>query len=61
MAGSTLQEKVLDLFKDYDPQIRQIIAETLIVEQEHLSMKGARAAIEKIEEIVEKVAKHETR
>lgn len=61
MAGSSLQEKVLALFKDYDPKIREVIAEALIVEQEHLSMKNPRGAVEKIEDILDRVAKDETR
>ena len=61
MPASLLQEKVLALFKDYDPQIREVIAEVLGVEQEHLSMKNPRGAVEKIKDIIDRVAKDETR
>lgn len=61
MPASSMQEKVLALFKDYDPQIREIIADVLAVEQEHLSMKNPRGAVEKIEDIIDRVAKYETR
>ncbi len=61
MAGASLQEKVLALFKDYDPKIREIIAEVLAAEQEHLSMKNPRGVVEEIEDIIDRVAKDETR
>ena len=61
MSGSLMQEKVLALFKDYDPRIQEVIAEVLAVEQEHLSMKNPRGAVEKIEDIIDRVAKDETR
>jgi hypothetical protein len=61
VAGSSLQEKVMTLFKDYDLSIREVIADVLIVEQEHLSMINPRGVVEKIEDIVDRVAKHETR
>ena len=61
MPGSSMQEKVLALFKDYDPQIREIIAEALVIEQEHLSMKNPRGAVESIEDVIDRVAKDETR
>lgn len=61
MASSLLQEKVLALFKDYSPAVREIIAEVLNIEQEHLSMKNPRGAVEKIEDVIDRVAKDETR
>jgi hypothetical protein len=61
MLGSAMQEKVLALFKDYDPSVKAVIAEVLALEQEHLSMKNPRGVVEKIEEIVERIAKNETR
>lgn len=61
MAGSLLQEKVLAMFKDYEPAVREIIAEVLILEQEHLSMEKPRGIIEKIEDVIDRVVKDETR
>lgn len=61
MLGSSMQKKVLELFKDYDPKIQEIIAEVLNIEQEHLSMKNPRGAVERIEDVIDRVAKHEIR
>lgn len=61
MAETTLQEKVLALFKEYDPRIQEIIAEVLALEQQHLSMKNPRGVVEKIEDVIDRVAKDEAR
>jgi len=61
VAGSMLQEKVMALFKDYPPAIQEILGEVLEIEQEHLNMKNPRGAVEKIEDVVDRVAKDETR
>lgn len=61
MLGSSMQKKVLGLFKDYDPKIQEIIAEVLNIEQEHLSMKNPRGAVERIEDVIDRVAKDEIR
>lgn len=61
MLNSRLMVKVLELFKDYDPAVREIVGDVIQLEQEHLSMEKPRGILEKIEDVVDRVAKDETR
>jgi len=59
MDAKGMRAKLLELFTEYDPVIKEIVSEVLAVEQEYLSMTRPRGAKERIGDIVDRVAKDE--
>lgn len=55
-----LKERLLELFRKYDADVQEVIAEVVTLEQEHISMKNPRGIKEKIKEVIDRVAKDET-
>ncbi len=49
-----LKDRLLDLFREYDQEVQQVIAEVLILEQEHISMERPRVK-ETIKQIIDRV------
>jgi hypothetical protein len=55
-----LKDRLVALFKEYDPEIQMVIARVLTIEQEHISMEKPRIK-EDIDAIVEQVANDQLR
>ena len=55
-----IRDRVIKLFKDYEQDVQQVIAEVLRIEQEYISMKTPRGVKEDIKEIVDRVVKEES-
>ena len=55
-----LQEKILELFRDYDPEVQEVIARVLEQEWAHLSYQRPRGIAEEIRHIIDaEVKSHE--
>ena len=37
-----LKDRLMELFKEYDPEVQRVISEVLTLEQEHISMERPR-------------------
>jgi hypothetical protein len=55
-----MRARLLELFRNYDDPIQEIVADVLAVEQEYLSMKKPKGAKVKVDDIVDRVARDET-
>jgi len=53
-----LRDRLLKLFEEYDQDVRQVIADILALEQEHISMERPRVK-EQIKQIIKQVVKNE--
>ncbi len=53
-----IKDRVLNLFRDYDEDVRKIIAEVIVLEQEHISMERPRVK-DAIKEIIDEAVKNE--
>lgn len=56
-----LRDRLKELFKNYDPAVRQVINEVGEVEQQFISMERPRGIYEKIDEIITRIAEEELR
>lgn len=56
-----LRDRLVTLFQQYDPALRQVILEVLEVEQEFISMERPRGIYDRIDTIVTRVADEELR
>ena len=54
-----LRDHLLELFRECDEDIQEVIADVLILEQEHISMDRPRVK-DQIKHIIDRVAKDET-
>ena len=54
-----LKDRLMELFREYEQDVQEVIAEVLTLEQEHISMKHPRVK-EQIKEIIDRVIKDET-
>ncbi len=54
-----LKDRLLELFKEYSQDVRQVITDVLTLEQEHISMERPRVK-DQIKQIIEQVVKDET-
>ena len=54
-----LRDRLMELFKEYDQDIRQVIADVLALEQEHISMERPRVK-DQIKQIIDRVVRDET-
>jgi len=54
-----LKDRLLELFKEYDQDIQQVIDDVLALEQEYISMERPRVK-DQIKQIIEQVVKDET-
>lgn len=53
-----LRDRLVELFKEYDVDIQEVITSVLILEQEHISMKRPRVK-DQIKEIIDRVVRDE--
>ena len=53
-----LKDRLLELFKEYEQDVQQVVAEVLTLEQEHISMERPRVK-EQIKDIIDRVVKDE--
>ena len=54
---ASLQKQILSLFEDVEPDIREVVADVLRVEQELIHLQRAHGVMEKIAEILDRVAR----
>jgi len=54
-----LKDRLLELFKEYEQDVQQVIAAVLVLEQEHISMERPRVK-EAIKQIIDRVVEDET-
>lgn len=53
-----LKDRLLELFKKYEQDVQQVVAEVLTLEQEHISMERPRVK-EQIKKIIDRVVRDE--
>lgn len=53
-----MKEKLLELIKQLDPEIQDLVAEVITLEREHLDMKKPRGVKEKIRDQIDKYARY---
>ena len=53
-----LQEKLLTLIRQLDPEIQELVAEVIVLERDHLDMLKPRGIKEKIRDAIDKYAKY---
>lgn len=56
-----LRDRLKELFKNYDPAVRQVINEVGEIEQQFISMEKPRGIYEKIDEVITRIAEEELR
>jgi len=54
-----LQDRLKNLFKNYDPAVRQVIYEVGEIEQQFISMERPRGIYDKIDEVISRIAEEE--
>jgi hypothetical protein len=54
-----LRDRLKELFRNYEPAVRQVINEVGEVEQQFISMKTPRGIMDKIDEIITRIAQEE--
>ena len=54
-----LRDRLMELFKEYDQDIQRVIADVLVLEQEHISMERPRVK-DRIKQIIDRVVRDET-
>ena len=54
-----LRDRLKELFKNYDPAVRQVIYEVGEIEQQFISMERPRGIYDKIEEVISRIAEEE--
>lgn len=54
---ASLQKQILSLFEDVEPAIREVVADVLRVEQELIHLQRAHGVMEKINDILDRVAR----
>lgn len=53
----SLQKQILSLFNDIDPELKEIVAEVLLIEQEFIHMERPRGVMERIDQVLDRVAR----
>ena len=53
-----LKARVMELFKEYEPDVQRVISEVLTLEQEHISMERPRVK-QSIKQIIDQAVKAE--
>ncbi|MFQ5399715.1 MAG: hypothetical protein ACE5E7_08970 [Anaerolineae bacterium] len=56
-----LRDRLKELFKNYDPAVRQVINEVGEIEQQFISMERPRGIYDKIDEVITRIAEEELR
>lgn len=51
-----LKDRLMELFKEYEPDVQYVIAEVLALEQEHISMERPRVK-QQIRQIIDRVVR----
>lgn len=53
-----LQKQILSLFTDIDSELKEIVAEVLLIEQEFIHMERPRGIMDRIDHVLDRVARH---
>lgn len=56
-----LRDRLKELFKNYDPAVRQVINEVGEIEQQYISMERPHGIYAKIDEVITRIAEEELR
>jgi hypothetical protein len=54
-----LKDRLMELFKEYDPEVQRVISEVLTLEQEHISMERPRVK-NLVKQIIDHVVQDES-
>ena len=54
---SSLQKQILSLFEDVHPALKEVVTEVMLVEQEFIHMERPRGVMERIDQVLDRVAK----
>jgi hypothetical protein len=54
---SSLQKQILSLFEDVDPALKEVVTDVMLVEQEFIHMERPRGVMERIDHVLDRVAK----
>lgn len=54
---NSLREQILTLFKDVDPELQRVVVAVLAIEQEFIHMKNPNGIMEKIDDVLDRIAK----
>lgn len=52
-----LQKQILSLFNGIDPELKEVVAEVLNIEQEFIHMERPRGVMERIDQVLDRVAR----
>lgn len=52
----SLQKQILNLFEDIDPELKEVVADVLLIEQEFIHMERPRGVMERIDQVLDRVA-----
>jgi len=53
---SSLQKQILSLFEDVDLALKEVVTEVMLVEQEFIHMERPRGVMERIDQVLDRVA-----
>jgi hypothetical protein len=53
----SLQKQILSLFNGIDPELKEVVAEVLLIEQEFIHMERPRGVMERIDQVLDRVAR----
>jgi len=53
-----MRERLMELIRQLDPEIQELVAEVIILERDHLDMLKPRGVKEKIRDAIDKYAKY---
>jgi hypothetical protein len=53
----SLQKQILALFEDVDPNIREVVTEVLLIEQELIHLERPRGVMERIDQVLDRIAR----
>lgn len=53
----SLQKQILSLFDDIDPELKEVVAEVLLIEQEFIHMERPHGVMKRIDEVLDRVAR----
>lgn len=53
----SLQKQILNLFNDIEPELKEVVADVLVIEQELIHMERPRGVMERINQVLDRVAR----
>ncbi len=54
----SLHKQILSLFEDIDPELKEVVVDVLLIEQEFIHMERPRGVMERIDQVLDRVARH---